>query len=100
MKASYEQLPVRQLGATSVAGPPDRREGKDKQLSLISCRKLLPAGCALSDAELEIIRDHLYALADILVEEFVGSHKREEQALDADVLARVGVPVSVLRIPV
>ena len=49
---------------------------------------------------MEIIRDHVYALADILVEEFVGSHKREEQALDADVLARVGVPVSVLRIPV
>ena len=34
-------------------------------LTLKKCRELLGAKCSLSDSEVEILRDQLYALADI-----------------------------------
>lgn len=40
-------------------------------LSLERCRKVLGSGCALSDAELERLRDQLYAVADAATTAFM-----------------------------
>ena len=48
-----------------------RLKGDVCLLGLDRCRALLPADCALSDAELERLRDGLYALAGVAVEGFL-----------------------------
>ncbi len=52
-------------------------------LSLERCRALLPADCELSDAELERLRDGLYALAGASVEGFLaqGLIVRQEETI-------------------
>jgi hypothetical protein len=42
-------------------------------LSLERCREILGTECALSDAELELLRDQLAALADIVLEVYPNS---------------------------
>ena len=39
-------------------------------LSFRHCREILGKGCSLSKAELELLRDQLYALAEVVTEEF------------------------------
>ena len=44
-------------------------------LSLEQCRQILgPAGCQMTDAELENLRDQFYALADIAISAFLEQH--------------------------
>jgi hypothetical protein len=52
----------------------DRKNGASRHspdvrlLSVQKCRSLLPSDCELSDAEIEALRDHLYALAGVAVD--------------------------------
>lgn len=46
-------------------GPVQRQERK--RLSLLDCRKRLPLKCALSDAEVLLLRDQMYSLAERVV---------------------------------
>ena len=46
-------------------------------LSLEKCRKLLGGNKAIEDKQLEIIRDRMYCLADIVLETY-SRHKRKE----------------------
>jgi hypothetical protein len=46
-------------------------------LNLEQCRKVLGAGCKLSDSELEALRDQLYGLADIAIETFIEKRDRD-----------------------
>src|SRR5579871_1273653 len=64
-------------GTGTFAGAPS--DAKDKRLSLKQCRAFLPASCCLSEQEIEVLRDGLYALADIVTAEFVKRrHNRTE----------------------
>jgi len=45
-------------------------------LTLDECRKVLGAGCKLSDTELAAVRDQLYGLADIAVEVLIEERDR------------------------
>ena len=44
-------------------------------LNAAECRMLLGSDCLLSDSELELLREHLYALAGILTDEFIKNHE-------------------------
>lgn len=68
-------------GTGTFAGAPSATE--DKRLSLKQCRAFLPTSCRLSEHEIEVLRDGLYALADIVNVEFAKRRpKREEQYSD------------------
>ena len=99
MTAPGERYPARTLVETSVAGLPDRRAAQDKRLSLGHCRTLLPAGISLSSTELELLRDQMYALAEVVTDEFVRINKREERATDASKL-KSSVSDSATMVPV
>ena len=57
-------------------------------LSLERCRALLPPDCVLSDAELERLRDGMYALAGAAVDGFLA--QRPEQPVIQDFSDRKG----------
>ncbi|MEI8063412.1 MAG: hypothetical protein WCH84_05050 [Verrucomicrobiota bacterium] len=46
------------------------------RLPLNRCREILGNDCGMTDAELELLRDELYALADTAISEFVHQHRR------------------------
>ena len=50
-------------------------------LSIERCRQILGPGCQLSDDELERLREHLYALADITVAGF--GHRGDDEIVMA-----------------
>ncbi len=47
------------------------------RISLQKCREILGDACDLSDAELELLRDELYGLADTAICEFVQQQHRK-----------------------
>jgi hypothetical protein len=46
------------------------------RLPLNRCREILGNDCEMTDAELELLRDELYALADTAISEFVHQHRK------------------------
>lgn len=52
--------------ATALQNEPVQRQER-KRLSLVDCRKRLPPKCALSDAEVLLLRDQMYSLAERVV---------------------------------
>ena len=54
-------------------------------LSLEKCRRSLPPGVDLSDADLEAIRDALYAVAEVAVDQFI-SKGYPARAVEGDAL--------------
>ena len=94
MSGSCGRISAHQLGATPVVVLSDRQGVQDKRLSLEYCRRLLPAGYALSDTEMETFRDQIYAIAEVAVDEFVGISKREGLATDAKRLTSECTPSS------
>lgn len=50
-------------------------------LSLQRCRELVDPNCTLSDATLELIRDHLYAIADIATAQFLETQQHSPAVL-------------------
>jgi hypothetical protein len=49
--------------APTLAGTPDGAQ--DKRLSIALCRKLIGSESALSDAEVETLRNQMYAIANV-----------------------------------
>jgi hypothetical protein len=67
------------IAASLVAMP---KTATDKRLTVVECRKILGTDCDLTDAEIQNIRDQLYALATLSVTEFAtGKGSREERCL-------------------
>ena len=59
-------------------------------LTLEKCREILGDDCPKSDAELELLRDQLYGLADVAVEAFVEQRKRRKDARPAYTGGEIG----------
>lgn len=57
-------------------------------ISLEKCRALLGSQCTLSDEQIELLLDQLYALADVVTTTFIEKHskkcQRDEQAQSED----------------
>lgn len=66
-----------------VAGAVQAGEVDGGRLSLDDCRRLLPVGHAVTNAELERVRDDLYALAEVAVDAALGAHLRQGQQRSA-----------------
>ena len=44
-------------------------------LSVSQCRKILGPSCALDDSEVEVVRDQLYSLAEVVIDYFDLHHR-------------------------
>jgi hypothetical protein len=56
----------------------------DERISLEDCRRLMGTACSLSDVELEILRDQMYGVADIMISVKVEQAGEREARLTVD----------------
>lgn len=60
-------------------------------ISLQECRKLLGGNSTLSDTALELLRDQLYALADITTSEFIEQRRENGSENPAEALNQLPI---------